>query len=227
MAAAKKLFIIAGEASGDLLASHLIQALRAKLPDAVFYGIGGPKMTGQGFDAWYPLEKLAVLGYVDALRHYREIVGIRRQLTERLLRDKPDAFIGVDAPDFNLDLEAALKVKGIKTVHFVSPAVWAVQRDAVRQALTPQTKILVLNSPSNPTGAVMDAARLQAIGQLALEKNLIVIMKGDGIVLSVDPLEHMSPMKSKLICITLYSLGHIFYYGDLKIFIFDKRKTTS
>ena len=100
-----RIAMVAGEASGDLLASHLILALKAKLPNAVFYGVGGPKMLGQGFEAWHPLEKLAVRGYVEVLKHYREISGIRKDLKRRLLADPPDVFIGVDAPDFNLDLE--------------------------------------------------------------------------------------------------------------------------
>ena len=104
-----RIAMVAGEASGDLLASHLIKALKARLPNAKFYGIGGPKMQGQGFDAWYPLEKLAVRGYVEVLKHYREISGIRSDLKKRLLADPPDVFIGVDAPDFNLALEKALK----------------------------------------------------------------------------------------------------------------------
>ena len=108
-AGAIRIAIVAGEASGDLLASHLIPALKARLPKAVFYGIGGPKMIGQGFDAWYPLESLAVRGYVEVLRHYREISGIRRDLKRRLIADPPDVFIGVDAPDFNLALEKSLK----------------------------------------------------------------------------------------------------------------------
>ena len=117
--------MVAGEASGDLLASHLIEALKARLPDAVFYGVGGPKMMARGFTAWHPLEKLAVRGYVEVLRHFREISGIRKDLKGRLLSDPPDVFIGVDAPDFNLDLERALKRKGIPTVHYVSPSIWA------------------------------------------------------------------------------------------------------
>ena len=117
--------IVAGEASGDLLASHLIQALKTRLPNAVFYGIGGPKMCGQGFDAWYPLESLAVRGYVEVIKHYREISGIRRKLKQRLLADPPDVFIGVDAPDFNLALEKTLKQQGIPSIHYVSPSIWA------------------------------------------------------------------------------------------------------
>ncbi len=123
--AAPRIAMVAGEASGDLLAGLLLGALRARWPQLQAFGIGGPKMAEQGFDAWWPHDKLAVRGYVEVLSHYREISGIRGQLAERLLREPPDLFIGVDAPDFNLDLETRLKAKGVRTVHFVSPSVWA------------------------------------------------------------------------------------------------------
>ena len=115
----------AGEASGDLLAGLLLDGMRARWPDLRAGGIGGPQMARRGFDAWWPHDKLAVRGYVEVLRHYREIVGIREQLLQRLLRERPQVFIGVDAPDFNLDLEAGLKARGVKTVHFVCPSIWA------------------------------------------------------------------------------------------------------
>jgi lipid-A-disaccharide synthase len=117
--------MVAGEASGDLLASLLLAGMKRRWPGLRAYGIGGPQMAAQGFQAMWPHEKLAVRGYVEVLRHYREIVGIRRQLRERLLADKPPLFVGVDAPDFNLDLEADLKARGLRTVHFVCPSVWA------------------------------------------------------------------------------------------------------
>ncbi len=120
-----RLAMVAGETSGDLLAGLLMGGLKARWPDLQAVGIGGPRMAAQGFDAWWPHHKLAVRGYVEVLRHYREIVGIRDQLAERLLADKPDAFIGVDAPDFNLTLETRLKAQGIKSIHFVSPSIWA------------------------------------------------------------------------------------------------------
>ena len=120
-----RIAMVAGEASGDLLASLLIGALKKKLPEAVFHGIGGSRMQAQGFDAWWPLDKLSVMGYVDALKNYREIAGIRRRLKKRLLEMRPDIFIGVDAPDFNLGLERELKDAGIKTIHYVSPSIWA------------------------------------------------------------------------------------------------------
>lgn len=117
--------MVAGEASGDLLAGLLLEGLRARWPRLVAHGIGGPRMAAHGFEAWWPHDKLAVRGYVEVLSHYREIAGIRSALAERLEREPPDAFIGVDAPDFNLDLEARLKARGIKTIHFVSPSIWA------------------------------------------------------------------------------------------------------
>lgn len=117
--------MVAGEASGDLLAGLLIQGLQLRWPQARGYGIGGPRMQAEGFEAWWPHDKLAVRGYVEVLRHYRGIVAIRDQLRERLLKQPPDVFIGVDAPDFNLDLEAKLKQSGIPTMHFVCPSIWA------------------------------------------------------------------------------------------------------
>ncbi len=117
--------MVAGEASGDLLAGLLLGGLRARWPALQAQGIGGPKMAAQGFDAWWPHEELAVRGYVEVLRHYRRIAGIRRALAERLLADPPTAFVGVDAPDFNLGLEARLKDAGVKAIHFVCPSIWA------------------------------------------------------------------------------------------------------
>ena len=125
--------MVAGETSGDLLAGLLIDGLKARWPALDIFGIGGPQMQERGFKAWWPSDKLAVRGYVEVLRHYRKIVGIRQQLKARLLDQKPDVFIGVDAPDFNLDLEADLKNAGIKTVHFISPAVWAWRADRVKK----------------------------------------------------------------------------------------------
>ncbi len=136
--------MVAGEASGDLLGSHLIAALRARLPEARFVGIGGPKMEAQGFHAWWPLEKLAVRGYVEVLKHYREIAGIRRQLKKRLLETRPDVFVGVDAPDFNLGLEADLKARGITTVHYVSPSIWAWRGGRIKKMHRAVSRVLAL-----------------------------------------------------------------------------------
>ncbi len=120
-----RLALVAGEASGDLLAGLLLDGLHRRWPALQTMGIGGPRMAAQGFDAWWPHDKLAVRGYFEVLRHYREIARIRDLLAQRLLREPPQAFIGVDAPDFNLGLERRLKAGGIKTIHFVCPSIWA------------------------------------------------------------------------------------------------------
>ncbi len=120
-----RIALVAGETSGDLLGGLLLDGITARWPGVQTFGIGGPQMAKRGFAPWWPHEKLAVRGYVEVLRHYREIVGIRRALLARLLADPPDVFIGIDAPDFNLDLERALKAAGVKTVHFISPSIWA------------------------------------------------------------------------------------------------------
>jgi lipid-A-disaccharide synthase len=118
--------MVAGEASGDLLAGLLLEALKKHWPGLVTQGIGGPGMARHGFIAWWPYQLLAVHGFSwELVRRYREIVGVRRQLRDRLLVDGPDLFIGIDAPDFNLALESSLRQAGIRTVHFVCPSVWA------------------------------------------------------------------------------------------------------
>ncbi|MEW5888044.1 MAG: lipid-A-disaccharide synthase [Pseudomonadota bacterium] len=139
-----RIAMVAGETSGDLLASHLILALRKRLPEAQFYGIGGPRMQAAGFDALYPCEKLAVRGYAEVLKHYWEIAGIRRALTRRLLHDRPHAFIGVDAPDFNLGLERRLKSRGIPAIHYVSPSIWAWRGGRIESIARSVSHMLVL-----------------------------------------------------------------------------------
>ncbi|MBS0300642.1 MAG: lipid-A-disaccharide synthase, partial [Proteobacteria bacterium] len=125
MSAGPRFGVVAGESSGDLLAGHLLAALRARWPGLSAGGIGGAQMAAQGFDAWWPMEKLAVRGYLEVLPRLPELLRIRRQLGDRLMAERPDLFIGVDAPDFNFDLEARLRSAGIKTLHFVSPSFWA------------------------------------------------------------------------------------------------------
>jgi lipid-A-disaccharide synthase len=131
--AAPKFALVAGETSGDLLAGLLLEGFKSRWPAMTSVGIGGRQMEARGFQAWWPSDKLAVRGYVEVLTHYREIVAIRAALTARLLLEPPDVFIGVDAPDFNLDLAAALKAAGIKTVHFISPSVWAWRAERVEK----------------------------------------------------------------------------------------------
>lgn len=139
-----RIAMVAGEASGDLLAAHLIEALRRHLPQAHFYGIGGPKMQAAGFEALWPSETLAVNGLFEVLRHYRALSAIRKRLGRRLIDDRPDVFIGIDAPDFNLGLEARLKRKGIPTVHYVSPSIWAWRGGRIKTIGESVSRILAL-----------------------------------------------------------------------------------
>ena len=136
--------MVAAEASGDQLGAHLIAALKARRPGLRFSGIGGPKMIAQGFESHVPMEKLGVRGYVEVLRHYRAIVGIRRQIAERMLLERPAVFIGVDSSDFNLDLERRLKDAGIPAIQYVSPSIWAWRGWRTRRIVRSVTHLLAL-----------------------------------------------------------------------------------
>lgn len=129
----KQLVMVAGEASGDLLAAQVLSALQQQWPHLKANGIGGPKMMAQGFQANWPSEKLSVFGYWDALKVYRSLLQIRNQLAQQCLAAPPDIFMGVDAPDFNFDLEKKLKQAGIKTIHLVCPSIWAWRPQRVHQ----------------------------------------------------------------------------------------------
>ncbi len=140
----KTIALVAGEASGDLLGSHLMLAIKEVMPEVRFIGIGGSKMQAAGMQVLYPMEKLSVMGYWEVLRHYREIAGIRRSLRKQLIENPPDLFIGIDAPDFNFDLELALKQRSIPTIHYVSPSIWAWRGERIHKIKRAVSHMLAL-----------------------------------------------------------------------------------
>jgi lipid-A-disaccharide synthase len=144
MAGTPVIGLVAGEASGDLLGAHLVEALKARRPDLHFIGIAGPRMITAGVQALFPMEKLAVRGYVEVLKHYFDIVSIRRQLKQHFLEQMPAVFIGIDAPDFNLDLELSLKQAGIPTIHYVGPSIWAWRGERIHKIRRAVDRVLTL-----------------------------------------------------------------------------------
>src|SRR6266704_512037 len=158
--------MVAGEASGDFLGAHLIAALRKRVSNLRFVGIGGPKMQAQGFDSWFSMEKLAVRGYVEVLRHFPEIFAIRRKLKARLLAARPRLFIGIDAPDFNLALERRLERAGIPAVQYMaSTFVHAAKLIAARQ---PGLHFLVPLASRETRAIFEEAVRAAGAGDLPL-----------------------------------------------------------
>ena len=144
MNAPVRIALVAGEASGDLLGSRLLEALRRRLPEAEFCGIGGPRMVAAGFESWFPQEKLAVRGFAEVVQHLRELLAIRAEVFRRVRALRTHLFIGIDSPEFNLGLERKLKRAGLATAHLVSPQVWAWRRGRIRRMKDYVSHLLVL-----------------------------------------------------------------------------------
>lgn len=142
--AAPRIALVAGETSGDQLGAGLVEELRARYPDAQFAGIGGDGMRAAGVDTWFDASELAVMGLSEVIAHLPRLLRLRRNLRERVLGWKPDIFIGIDAPDFNLGLERWLKRRGVRTLHYVSPSVWAWRQSRVRSIGRSADRVLCL-----------------------------------------------------------------------------------
>jgi lipid-A-disaccharide synthase len=160
MKTAPQIAMVAGEASSDLLAGYVLEGMQQQRPMLQSFGIGGPQMTQRGFHADWPSQKLAVHGYWDALMHYRELSRIRRELTQRWSRTRPDVFVGCDAPDFNLELELKLRRAGVPTVHFISPSIWAWRGERIKK-IQQAVDLMLCLFPFEP--ALYEAAGVKAV----------------------------------------------------------------
>lgn len=163
---ARRFVLIAGEASGDKLGQALIAALRVRYPDASFAGVGGAGMRAEGLDCWHDCQVLSVMGLAEVLAHLPRLLALRRALRRRVLADPPDAFIGIDAPDFNLPLERSLRARGLTTVHYVSPSIWA-WRPGRARTIGRATDLVLTLFPFEPASYHAHGAAAEYVGHPA------------------------------------------------------------
>ncbi|MEO0952750.1 MAG: lipid-A-disaccharide synthase [Pseudomonadota bacterium] len=188
--------LVAGEVSGDLLGGGLIEAIRARHPDARFEGVGGDMMRAAGMECWYDAEALAVMGLTEVLVHLPRLLRLRRDLVRRWTAEPPDVLVGIDAPDFNLGLELKLRRRGVRTVHYVSPSVWAWRQRRVRKVRRACDRVLCL-LPFEPAfyadhGVAADFVGHPLAQRIAPESDATAAraalsIDGDGPVLAVLP----------------------------------------
>ena len=169
--------IVAGEASGDQLGGALIEALRRRWPDARLVGIGGPRMQAAGFEAWHDIDELSVMGFLEVLKHLPRLLRLRHGLVARLDALKPDLVIGIDAPDFNLGLERALKQRGLRTVHYVSPSVWAWREKRAEKIGRSADRVLCL-FPMEPAIYARHGVDARFVGHPLADRFPLVVERG-------------------------------------------------
>ncbi|MBV1775821.1 lipid-A-disaccharide synthase [Burkholderiaceae bacterium DAT-1] len=158
-ASGPRIAIVAGEASGDLLGASLVAAIKRRLPDAQFAGIAGPQMQAEGVKSICAMERLSVMGYVEVLKHLPSLLRLRRDLKKRLLRERPDVFIGVDAPDFNFSIEKTMRSAGIPSLHYISPSIWAWRPKRINKIRKSSSEVLCVFPFEKP---IYDRAGLKA-----------------------------------------------------------------
>ncbi len=172
----KKIAIVAGEASGDILGAGLIRSLKQAYPEAEFWGVGGEKMLVEGFQTLYPIDRLSVMGIFEPLKRLPELLKMRREITDLCLSKKPDIYIGIDSPDFNLDIEKKLKKNQIKTIHYVGPSVWAWRQSRIHK-IKSATDLVLLLFPFEKQIYEQFNVNYECVGHLAAQQIPIEINK--------------------------------------------------
>lgn len=220
-----KIAMVAGEASGDLLGFHLIQALKTTHPQLEIFGIAGPKMMSLGARSLYPMERLSVRGYLEVIRHLWGLLKLRKQLLKQIVQAQPDVFIGIDAPDFNFWLEKKLKARGIPTIHYVSPSIWAWRKSRIHKIKRAVSHMLAL-FPFEPALYQQVGVPVTYIGHpladvLPMEPDVVSMreklkLKKDSVVIAMLPGSRQSEVMyhAQLMVETAHLLNNMFRYKN-------------